>query len=258
MSPLGAHHDVALHAFENLAAGIHVDRLHGLRDLLAHDDLGREPHRRADDDPESHLPDDLEPPLEALLVVAEHLDVVVQPADEPQPHGRDEHQLHVDVVQAPDEQHRHQNGHQDDDPAHRRGALLLELPLESEVADLLADLLAPQEVDHPASEDDDDQQRKDDGCRRAERNVLEHARAGQVVGLVEVFEKMVKHEFVSAECFFSSGKGFRRLCGALRGRRSGVSRPRRSGRSRAPFRPRAAGRPDATSSRPCGSPRRGP
>ena len=42
-------------------------------------------------------------------------------------------------------------------------------------------MLAAQEVDDLAAEDDDDQQREDDGRRRAERNILEHTRARDVV-----------------------------------------------------------------------------
>lgn len=66
-------------------------------------------------------------------------------------------------------------------------------PSEPQIADLLTDLFAAQEVDDVASEDDDDQQGDDDGCRRAERNVLEHTCAGQVVNVVEIFEKMIEH-----------------------------------------------------------------
>ena len=113
--------------------------------------------------------------------LAEDLDVVVQPADQPQPDGRDDHQLDVDVVEPSEEQDRDEDRQQDDDAAHRGGAAFLELSLEPEVADVLADLLAAQEVDDLAAEDDDDQQREDDGRRRAERNILEHTRARDVV-----------------------------------------------------------------------------
>ena len=58
--------------------------------------------------PRPTCPTNLEAPLEALLVVAEYLDVVVQAADQPQPHRRYEHQLHVDVVEAPEQQDGHQ------------------------------------------------------------------------------------------------------------------------------------------------------
>ena len=78
-----AQDDVPLHAFDHRSVGVQIDGLHGLRDLLADDDLGRKPHRRADDDAQPDLAHDLEAALEPLLVVAEDLDVVVQPADQP-------------------------------------------------------------------------------------------------------------------------------------------------------------------------------
>ena len=172
---------MALNRFEHRAVLVQIDRLHGLRDLLAYDNVGREPHGRSDDDAEAHLPHDLETALQPLLPVAENLDVVVQTADQAEPDRRHEQQLDVDVVQLAEEQHRDQDGDEDDDAAHRGGAAFLELSLEPEVADVLADLLAAQEVDDLAAEDDDDQQREDDGRRRAERNILEHTRARDVV-----------------------------------------------------------------------------
>ena len=177
----GAEHHRLPHALHRTPLLVEIDRLHGPRGLLAHDDLGREPHGRPDDDTQPDLSHDLEAPLEALLAVAKHLDVVVQSADQPQPDGRDQHQLHVNVVQLAQQQRRDEDGDEDDHAAHRRRAPLLELPLEPQVADLLADLLAAQEVDDPPPEDDDDEQRKDHRRRRAERNILEHTRARDVI-----------------------------------------------------------------------------
>ena len=64
-----------------------LDILHGLRldHLVAHHDVVRCPHHRSYDDAQTHLPDHLEAAVETLLIVAEHLDVVVQTADESQP-----------------------------------------------------------------------------------------------------------------------------------------------------------------------------
>ena len=188
LEALGADDHVALNRFEHRAVLVQIDRLHGLRDLLAHDDVGREPHGRSDDDAEAHLPHDLETALQPLLPVAENLDVVVQTADQAEPDRRHEQQLDVDVVQLAEEQHRDQDGDENDHAAHRGRAFLLQLALKPEVADLLADLLAAQEVDDRTSKDNDDQQREDDGCRGAEGDVLEHSRAGEVVGLVQVPE----------------------------------------------------------------------
>ena len=67
------------------------------------------------------------------------------------------------------------------------------MSFEAEVADLLADLTALHEAYDPLSEGDRNEQRQDDGQRRAERDVLEHARTGQVVRTVEILEKMIQH-----------------------------------------------------------------
>ena len=182
-----------MYGFEHGAVLVHVDGLYGLYDFVADDDLLRQAHRRADDDAQPDLSHDLETALEPLLVVAENLDVVVQSADQPQPYGRDDHQLDVDVVEPSEQKDRNQNRKQDDHAAHGGGAALLELSLQTEVADLFADLLAAQEVDDLAAENDDDQQREDDRRRGAERNVLEHARTGQVVGFVQILEDVIEH-----------------------------------------------------------------
>ena len=181
------------------AVRIQVDRFDGSGHLLAHHDILREPHREPDDDAETHLPDDLEAPLESLLVVAENLDIVVQTADEAEPEGRHQHQQHVDVVQPAEEEHGHQHGQQDNDAAHRGGAAFLELAFETEIANLLADLLALQETDDRLAAVDDDQQRHDEGSHGTERNVLEHARTGEVVVLIEVLENGVKHGNIQSE-----------------------------------------------------------
>ena len=182
-----------MYGFEHGAVFVHVDGLYGLDDLVAYDDVLRHAHRRTDDDAQSDLSHDLEAALETLFVVAENLDVVVQSADKSQPYAGDDHQLDVDVVEPSEQKDRHEDRQQDDHAAHGRGAALLELSLQTEVADLLADLLAAQEVDDLAAENDDDQQREDDRRRGAERDVLEHARAGQVVGFVQILEDVIEH-----------------------------------------------------------------
>lgn len=115
--------------------------------------------------PRPTCPTILKTPFEPLFVVAEDFDVVVQKADQPQPDRRNQHQLDIDVVELSEKQYGDENGQQDDYAAHRGRAFLLELSFEPQIADLLTDLFAAQEVDDVASEDDDDQQGDDDGCR---------------------------------------------------------------------------------------------
>ena len=194
LDALGAHdHAVRRDALDHLAVVVHEDLLDGFDHLVAHHDFGRSAHHRADDDADAHLSHDLELAFEPLLVVAEDLDVVVQEAQQPQPDGRNDHQLNVDVVQPAEQQHGNQHGQKDHHAAHGGRAPFLELAFEAEVADLLADLTALHEADDPLSEGDRNEQRQDDGQRRAERDVLEHARTGQVVRTVEILEKMIQH-----------------------------------------------------------------
>ena len=96
---------------------------HGRSHLLTNHHLLREAHHRAHDNTQADLTHDLELTLQAILVVAEGLDIVVQEAQQAEPQRRDEHQDNVDIIQTSHQQHRHQDSQQDDDSAHRRCAL---------------------------------------------------------------------------------------------------------------------------------------
>ena len=147
--------------------------------LLGHD-LRAEPHRATDDQSEADLPDDLVPAAEPFLVLAKHLDVVVQETDQSEPDGRNDHQPRINVGQVAEQQRRDQNRNQDNNAAHRRRSAFLQLSFEAEVADLLADLAALQHADDPFAEDHADHQREDNAHRGPERQREEHARAGNI------------------------------------------------------------------------------
>ena len=147
--------------------------------LLGHD-LRAEPHRATDDQSETDLPDDLVPAAEPFLVLAKHLDVVVQETDQSEPDGRNDHQPRINVGQVAEQQRRDQNRNQDNNAAHRRRSAFLQLSFEAEVAHLLADLLALQETDDPAAENHSDRQRQNNRHRRTERQRQEHPRTGNV------------------------------------------------------------------------------
>ena len=160
-------------------------------ELLLDDDLRTEPHRAAHDNAESDLTDDLVPAAETFLPLAEHLDVVVQKADQPQPYGRDDHQLRIDVRQIAQQEDRNQNRQQNDQTAHRRRAPFLKLPLEAEIAHFLADLSALQQADDLPAENHADRQRQNDRHRRAERQREKHPHAGNVEMLRKILDQMV-------------------------------------------------------------------
>lgn len=86
-------------------------------ELLFDDHLRAEPHDQAHDNAQAHLSDNLETTVEPLFVLAEYLDIVVQETDQPEPHGRNDHQQDVDVGQVAEQQDRDQDRREDDNPA---------------------------------------------------------------------------------------------------------------------------------------------
>ena len=116
--------------------------------------------------------------------MAEGLDVVVQKAERTEPDGRNNHQLHIDIVQSANEQYGNQDGQQNKDSAHRRRAALGELPLKAQIAYLLTYLVTLQHTDNRATKEDGNQQSQHNGYGRTKRYVLEHTRTGQIVSTV--------------------------------------------------------------------------
>ena len=121
------------------SAGYHPDFRNGnlLPDqhVIAH--VKSYPHNQ----PQTHLSDHLETSLQPLLVLPEHLDIIIQKTDQPQPDRRNNHQLDIHVIQPGKQDHWHQNRQQDNHPAHRRCSLLLHLTFQSQVPDFLPNLL---------------------------------------------------------------------------------------------------------------------
>ena len=111
--------------------------------------------------------------LESILVLLEDLDIVVGEAQESHQDRRDDHQEDVDIVEPSEKERGDQDRHDDDDPTHRRGALLRLLPFETEVTDEFADLLALEEMDDAPPPDRADQQGKDDCHPYTEGDVSE-------------------------------------------------------------------------------------
>ena len=130
---------------------------------------------------------DFELTFEALFVLAEDLDVVVCEAEQPEPHGADNHQPSVDVAEVAQQQYGHEYGDEDDESAHRGGPFFLHLTIESEVADVLADLFFAEQADEFATEHHTDEQCEDDCSHGAEREVLPHTEARNVVVIFKIF-----------------------------------------------------------------------
>ena len=98
----------------------------------------RDAHRESQDD----LSHDLVFAGHSLLVLAEDLDVVVREAETAQPYQSDQQQLDIHVGQVSEQQHRDEYRTEDEYPAHRGSAFLGQLPFQTQVADLLSELLA--------------------------------------------------------------------------------------------------------------------
>ena len=110
-----------------------------------------ETYGQSHDEAEHDLENQLAPFAHAFLVMLEDLDVVVCESDSAAPESGEYQQLRINIGQVAEEQCRYADGKQDDDSSHCRSAFLLHLPLQSEVADCLADLLFLEPMDDLAS-----------------------------------------------------------------------------------------------------------
>ena len=144
---------------------IHIEGLLRLDlNLLPHHYLVAEADGEAYYETQDYLENELHPLAHSFLVVSEYLDIVVRKAHSPAPEGGEKQELYVDAGQIAEQQHRHDNGEQNDDSAHRRRTLLLHLALEAEVADCLPDLLLLQ----PAYDSSSREKGYEHGCDTTE------------------------------------------------------------------------------------------
>ena len=155
--------------------------------VFADHDVRTEIERQADNQPETHLGDDLEASVQPLFILLEDLDIVVCKAQCAQPDGGDEHKDQVDVVQPGEEEQGDDDGDDDDDAAHRRCTFLAQLTFETQFADGFADLEAAQAVDDATPDGRGDKKGQDEGHHGAEGDVFEDACTGDVQ-LIQVVE----------------------------------------------------------------------
>ena len=117
-------------------------------EVLVHLHVGRSPEHQAHDESDTHLSHNLVFTLQALLVALENLDEVVHTAQEAEPYGGDDHQDEIDVAQTSQQNHRNEDGKDDDDTTHRRHAYLLHSKrVDAGIALGLSDLLAFEILD---------------------------------------------------------------------------------------------------------------
>ena len=77
-----------------------------------------------------------------LLVFPEDLDIIVRKAETAQPYQSDKQQLNVHVGQISEQQYCYENGAQDEYASHRGSAFLGQLSFQTQVPDLLSELLS--------------------------------------------------------------------------------------------------------------------
>ena len=148
--------------------------------LLFDHDLRTKPHHQSDNDTKPHLADNLKTAIQSLFIFAKNFDVIIQEADQAKPHGRDDHQQHIDVGQISEQQDRNQDRSQNNDTTHGRGSTFLELSFQPQVTNLLTNLVALQHPDDPFTEDHPDDQCENNAHRSPKRQRKEHAHAGNI------------------------------------------------------------------------------
>ena len=105
-----------------------------------------------------HLTKDFEASGHASLVFLEDFYVIIDKADNAQPHGGNEHGDDIYVVQLGKEKRGDDNGGKDEQTAHGGSALFLFLAFESEVADRLANGTATDKTDERLAAEKHDEQ----------------------------------------------------------------------------------------------------
>ena len=148
--------------------------------ILVHHDGRTEIHGKTHNQSESYLTHDLEFPLQSVLVVVSHLDVVVGKAEGTEPQRSHNHENHVDIVEHTHQEARNENGNDDNHATHRGGSFLAHLSLKSEVAHNLTHLHQLQAVDNLAANHRGNEKRQHKSHSRAECDVAHQSGTGNV------------------------------------------------------------------------------
>ena len=148
--------------------------------------IGRGPQHQTHNESDAHLAHNLVFALQAFLVALEDLDEVVHAAEQPQPHGGDDHQDEIDIAQTAQQQHGNQDGHDDDDTAHRWHANLLHAErIDLGVALGLGDLLALEVLDEVLTKPCRYGQTQDERQQCTEGDVAPHVGTADTILLQE-------------------------------------------------------------------------
>ena len=118
------------------------------------------PGGERDPDGDQREEDELPPRVEAERALVRQLDEVVEKADRAAGEGDEEHRQRRHLVLAHGEEGDRRR-HEHEEAADCRRPLLLDMPLRPLLADVLAELVPPQELDELRADDDRDDHRHD-------------------------------------------------------------------------------------------------
>ena len=151
------------------------------RNILPDHCVGTKPQCQADKKSQKGLSRQLVNGAQTILAYF-HLDIVVRKPQNAQPHSRNQHQYHIDVTQTHEKQTGDNDGHNDNDTAHRGHTLLLHtIGIYGSIALRLTHVVAFHPFDEVFPEPDGNDQRQNQGQQSPERDVGPHVRTGNPV-----------------------------------------------------------------------------
>ena len=178
--------------------------------LFPDDDVVAGPDGEPDDQAQQDLGKQLAVFAHSFLVVLEHLDIVVGEAQRSAPKGAEQEQEHIYIGEVAEEQHGRKDGQDDDHAAHGGGAFFLNLALETQVADCLANLFAPEQGNDFLAHEQGEQHGGGAGQERPEGQIVHQALPGDVICFQQleqvVYHSVSKTSFtisLSSKCRFS-------------------------------------------------------
>ena len=161
--------------------------------VLANGGVGTEIQRQPHEEAKQHLPHYFVAAGQSVLVLLIIFDIVVEEAEQPEPHGCHEHQYHINIAQAAEQQAGHEDGHDNNDAAHGGHIDFLHAEgVDAGIALHLADVVPLHPFDEILAEPRGNHERKNQCQQRAEGDVTPKPGAGHAE-LFEKAKKVVEH-----------------------------------------------------------------
>ena len=175
-----------MHHGGHAALGAHLD-------VLANGGIGTEIERQPHEEAEQHLPHDFVAAGQSVLVLLIILDVVVEETEQTEPHGRHEHQYHINVAQSAQQEAGYEDCHDDNDAAHGGHVYFLHAEgVDAGIALHLADVVPFHPFDEIFAKPRGNHECQYQRQQRAERDVTPKPGAGHAK-LFEKAKEIVEH-----------------------------------------------------------------